>query len=216
MGHGPEAVASAPGLIHPHPLRHVNSKLRILAAILPAVLLLDVITKRWALTALGGGRRMELLDGLVPLTLAFNRGAAFGISIGNDPRWFFIPVTILAMGLLAVLFVQSESGDRVKVVSIALILSGALGNLVDRVRWDRGVVDFIGPIDLGFMHWPIFNVADSAITCGAVLLGISFWREERARAREEASDAEAAAPPKGSRPVSSEEASPGTETTPGG
>ena len=135
----------------------MNSKLRILAAILPAVLLLDVITKRWALGALGGGRRMELLDGLVPLTLAFNRGAAFGISIGNDPRWFFIPVTILAMGLLAVLFVQSESGDRVKVVSIALILSGALGNLVDRVRWDRGVVDFIGPIDLGFMHWPILT-----------------------------------------------------------
>jgi len=194
----------------------VNSKLRILAAILPAVLLLDVITKRWALTALGGGRRMELLDGLVPLTLAFNRGAAFGISIGNDPRWFFIPVTILAMVLLAVLFVQSETGDRVKVVSIALILSGALGNLVDRVRWDRGVVDFIGPIDLGFMDWPIFNVADSAITCGAVLLGISFWREERTRAREEASEAEAAASPKGSRPASSEEASPGTETTPGG
>ena len=203
MGHGPEAAASAPGLNHPHPLRHVNSKLRILAAILPAVLLLDVITKRWALGTLANGRRMEILDGLVPLTLAFNRGAAFGISIGNDPRWFFIPVTILAMGLLAVLFVQSESEDRVKVVSIALILSGALGNLVDRVRWDRGVVDFIGPIDLGFMHWPIFNVADSAITCGAVLLGISFWREERARAREP-----------GRRRSRAE--APGTETTPGG
>ncbi len=180
----------------------MNSKLRILAAILPAVVLLDVITKRWALNTLGGGRRMEILDGLVPLTLAFNRGAAFGISIGNDPRWFFIPVTILAMGLLAVLFVQSESGDRVKVVAIALILSGAVGNLVDRVRWDRGVVDFIGPIDLGFMHWPIFNVADSAITCGAVLLGISFWREERTRAREAVSE--------------SEDASATTETAPGG
>ena len=179
----------------------MNSKLRILAAILPAVLLLDVVTKRWALEALGGGRRMEVLDGLVPLTLAFNRGAAFGISIGNDPRWFFIPVTILAMVLLATLFLQSESGDRVKVIAISLILSGALGNLVDRVRWDRGVVDFIGPIDLGFMLWPIFNVADSAITCGAVLLGVSFWREERTRAAE----AEASA----------EEPSGTTETTPG-
>ena len=194
----------------------MNSKLRILAAILPAVLLLDVITKRWALNVLGGGRRMEILDGLVPLTLAFNRGAAFGISIGNDPRWFFIPVTILAMALLAVLFVQSESGDRVKVVSISLILSGALGNLVDRVRWDRGVVDFIGPIDLGFMDWPIFNVADSAITCGAVLLGISFWREEqRTRAREgEAADEPGSAEP--GLPARSEETSRTTETTPGG
>ncbi len=193
----------------------MNSKLRILAAILPAVLLLDVITKRWALNVLGGGRRMEILDGLVPLTLAFNRGAAFGISIGNDPRWFFIPVTILAMALLAVLFVQSESGDRVKVVSISLILSGALGNLVDRVRWDRGVVDFIGPIDLGFMDWPIFNVADSAITCGAVLLGISFWREEQ-RAREaEAAGEPGSAEAEPGLPARSEETSRTTETTPG-
>lgn len=199
----------------------MNSKLRILAAILPAVLLLDVITKRWALGTLGGpayGNRMEILGGLVPLTLAFNRGAAFGISIGNDPRWFFIPVTILAMGLLAVLFVQSESGDRVKVVSIALILSGALGNLVDRVRWDRGVVDFIGPINLGFMDWPIFNVADSAITCGAVLLGISFWREERTRAREAAAAGEepGSGEPEPGLPVRSEDPSATTETTPGG
>ena len=171
---------------------------------------------------------MEILDGLVPLTLAFNRGAAFGISIGNDPRWFFIPVTILAMVLLATLFVQSESGDRARVVSIALILSGALGNLVDRVRWDRGVVDFIGPINLGFMDWPIFNVADSAITCGAVLLGVSFWREERARAREAAPAADAGRDPAsaGGEPgsaatepglsVRSEDTTATTETTPGG
>ena len=194
----------------------MNSKLRLLAAILPVVLLLDVVTKRWALGALGGGRRMEILDGLIPLTLAFNRGAAFGISIGDDPRWFFIPVTILAMALLAVLFAQSESGDRVKVLAIALILSGALGNLVDRVRWDRGVVDFIGPINLGFMHWPIFNVADSAITCGAVLLGITFWREERARARETAPGAEESGSAEPDPAARSDDASPTTETTPGG
>ena len=194
----------------------MNSKLRTLCAFLPAILVLDIVTKRWALDALAGGNRMEVLGGLVPLTLAFNRGAAFGLSIGNDPRWFFIPVTILAMVLLAVLFVQSESGDRIKVVSISLILSGALGNLVDRVRWDRGVVDFIGPIDLGFMNWPIFNVADSAITCGAVLLGVTFWREERSRARETASGAGAAAPPEAAGPASSEDASPAGKTTPGG
>ena len=68
------------------------------------------------------------------------------------------------------------------------MIAGALGNLIDRVRWDRGVVDFIGPIDLGITHWPIFNVADMAISCGAVMLALSFWQEERAlkRAREEA------------------------------
>ncbi len=196
----------------------MNAKLRILAAILPAVLLLDVVTKRWALDALAGGLRMEVLGGAVPLTLAFNRGAAFGISVGDDPRWFFIPVTVLAMGLLAVLFVQSEPGNRVKAVAISLVLSGALGNLVDRVRWDRGVVDFIGPVDLGFMLWPIFNVADSAITCGAVLLAVSFWREERARADAPTDGEERESDPGATSPARSEEASEAapTQTPPGG
>ena len=90
------------------------------------------------------------------------------------------------------LLVQSEADDYPRLVSVSLILSGALGNLFDRLRWDRGVVDFIGPVDLGFMDWPIFNVADSAISCGAVLLGISFWMEERSRAQ--ASTTEETAP----------------------
>ena len=60
------------------------------------------------------------------------------------------------------------------------MVSGALGNLYDRVRWDRGVVDFLGPVDLGFWDFPIFNVADMAITCGAILLAISFYLEEKA------------------------------------
>jgi signal peptidase II len=115
---------------------------------------------------------------MVPLTLAYNRGAAFGLSIGNDPRWFFIPVTLFALGLLAYLLLRTEAGDRFRIFALSLVLTGALGNLIDRVRWDRGVVDFIGPIDLGFMDWPIFNVADMAISCGAVALAISFWMEE--------------------------------------
>jgi signal peptidase II len=58
------------------------------------------------------------------------------------------------------------------------VTAGALGNLIDRVRWDLGVVHFIGPFDLGMFHWPIFNVADMAITTGALMLGVSLWREE--------------------------------------
>lgn len=158
----------------------MKRKLAILGTLLPTILVLDVWTKRWALEALAGGRQIDLLAGLVPLTLAFNRGAAFGISIGNDPRWFFIPVTVLALVLLTVLLVQARTGDHLRHLSLSLVISGALGNLIDRVRWERGVVDFIGPIDLGFMHWPIFNVADMAISCGAVLLAVSFWAEERA------------------------------------
>ncbi|MBT8396673.1 MAG: signal peptidase II [Gemmatimonadetes bacterium] len=156
----------------------MRTKAYLLGTILPVILVADVLTKRWAMSALSNNQGSELLGGLIPLNLAFNRGAAFGLSIGNDPRWFFIPVTLLALVLLAYLFVKTEDTDRFRVFALSLVLAGALGNLIDRVRWDRGVVDFIGPIDLGFMDWPIFNVADMAISCGAVALAISFWTEE--------------------------------------
>lgn len=161
----------------------MKRKLALLAVILPVVLTLDLITKRWALVALADGRQIELFGGLVPLTLAFNRGAAFGISIGSDPRLLFIPITIVALILLGTLYAKAEEGDRLRLLSLALVISGALGNLYDRMRWDVGVVDFVGPINLGFTDFPIFNVADMAISCGAVLLAISFWLEEREEAR---------------------------------
>ncbi|MEC7847797.1 MAG: signal peptidase II [Gemmatimonadota bacterium] len=163
----------------------MKEKITVFATIIPSVLVLDLISKSWALDTLGGGNRTEIFGGFVPLTLAYNRGAAFGISLGDDSRWFFIPITILALILLLVLLKQAARRDWLRLVSISMVVAGALGNLYDRVRWDRGVVDFIGPIDLGIMDWPIFNVADMSITCGAVLLAISFWGEER-RERAEA------------------------------
>lgn len=143
-----------------------------------SVVALDLWSKAWALRTLSGGQSLEWFGGLVPVNLAFNTGAAFGISIGSDPRWIFIPITILAVAFLTGLLWQARSDDWLRIVSSALILGGALGNLYDRARWEHGVVDFIGPIDLGFMLWPIFNVADMAITTGAILLAISFWTEE--------------------------------------
>jgi signal peptidase II len=162
----------------------LRPKYLVLGAILSVIMVLDLITKRWALAALAF-ERSEIFGGLVPLTLAFNRGAAFGISLGDDSRWFFIPVTLIALALLAMLFRQAQDRDLLRVVSISLVVSGAIGNLYDRVRWNRGVIDFIGPIDLGLWDFPIFNVADMAITCGAILLALSFWfeeQEERGRA----------------------------------
>ena len=174
----------------------MRAKHLIFGLIFPVIMALDLATKRWALDTLALESR-ELFGGLLPLTLAFNRGAAFGMSIGEDSRWFFVPVTILALILLGILYRQASDRDLLRIVSISLVVSGAVGNLYDRVRWDRGVVDFLGPIDLGFWHFPIFNVADMAITCGAVLLAISFWLEEqqeRAREAAEAVGAEGSAP----------------------
>ena len=166
----------------------VRTKAVLAGLVVMIVMSLDLVTKRWALQELSGGRSLEVLGGLVPITLTFNRGAAFGLSIGDDPRFFFVPVTLLAIGFLLMLIWQSGPGEKVRILAAALVLAGALGNLYDRVRWDRGVVDFIGPIDLGFMDWPIFNVADSAITCGAILMGISFLREDLQNRREAVED----------------------------
>jgi signal peptidase II len=156
----------------------VRPKHLILGSIVPTILALDFVTKRWALDALALESR-EMLGGLMPLTLAFNKGAAFGMRIGDDSRWFFVPVTIIALILLGVLYRQALERDYLRITSISLVVSGALGNLYDRVRWDRGVVDFLGPVDLGLWNFPIFNVADMAITCGAILLAVSFWLEEQ-------------------------------------
>ena len=171
----------------------MRPKVVIFGLTFPTIMVLDLVTKRWALETLVT-RSGELFGGLVPLTLAFNKGAAFGMRIGEDSRWFFIPVTIIALILLGILFKQAEERDFLRIGAISLVVSGAVGNLYDRVRWDRGVVDFLGPIDLGFWDFPIFNVADMAITCGAVMLAVSFWLEEQEeRARAEALEAEAAA-----------------------
>lgn len=167
----------------------MRPKLLIFGLTFPTIMVLDVVTKRWALETLVSQSR-ELFGGLLPLTLAYNKGAAFGMRIGEDSRWFFIPVTIVALVLLGILYKQAEERDLLRIGAISLVVSGAVGNLYDRVRWDRGVVDFLGPIDLGFWHFPIFNVADMAITCGAILLAISFWMEEQEeRAREAATSA---------------------------
>ena len=170
----------------------MRAKAAIIGTVFPVVMILDLVSKRWALDVLAGGRQIDLLGGLLPLTLAYNKGAAFGLSVGNDSRWLFVPVTLVALVLMGLLYRQAAPRDVLRLSALALVVSGAVGNLYDRVRWANGVVDFIGPVNLGFWHFPIFNVADISITCGAILLAISFWQEERQeRAARAESDAEA-------------------------
>ena len=176
---GPRGVHSTEVQPSLAPHDFVHRKVLFPALIIPVVLVVDFISKRWALDALADGRVLETLGGLMPLTLAFNKGAAFGLSVGDDSRWLFVPITFIALGLLVALYRQTAAGDRVRLVALSLVAAGALGNLYDRVRWSNGVVDFFGPVDLGFWNFPIFNVADIAISCGAILLALSFWAEER-------------------------------------
>ena len=158
--------------------RVLKHKLFLAGSILITIVVADVVTKRWALESLGHGLTVDAVGGFVPLTLAFNTGIAFGLNVPEAGRWILIAASIFVVFMLVGLFRGARGDDYLRLGSVSLVMAGAIGNLIDRVRWERGVVDFIGPFDLGFMHWPIFNVADMAITVGAVLLGISLWREE--------------------------------------
>ena len=155
----------------------MNRKVATAGLMLAVILALDFFTKRWALDTLWHGQGSSL--GFIPLHLTFNTGVAFGLGVGGF-RWLIVGGTILVMVALTVLLRQADARDHTRIASISAVMAGATGNLIDRLRWDRGVVDFIGPFDLGFANFPIFNVADMAITCGAFVLAISLWLEERA------------------------------------
>jgi signal peptidase II len=158
-----------------HGVALVKHKSILAFLLVGGILVLDVVTKEWALEALNHGGTVETAG--VPLTLAFNTGIAFGLDVPSAGRWILIAASVFVVIMLAGMFHQAKPTDWLRLSALSLVAAGALGNLRDRVRWDRGVVDFIGPIDLGFMHWPIFNVADMAITTGAIALGLSLWRE---------------------------------------
>lgn len=149
----------------------------LFAAVLVVVLGLDLATKSWALHHLHPHGPTRWLGGWLPLTLHFNTGGLWGIGSGSVSRWVFSIATLGALVLLIHLYRRTDFARPVRLLAIPMIAAGALGNLVDRLRWDHGVVDFLGPFDLGFMQWPIFNVADMAISCCTLLLVLSLWRE---------------------------------------
>jgi signal peptidase II len=158
------------------------------------VVLVDVVTKAIAASALVPALIPHPVIGDVArLTLVYNKGAAFGLHVGAYSRPIFAVLTIGALGILWRLYRASAPGDWRRVFALSLVSAGAVGNLIDRLRSARGVVDFID-IGTATWRWPTFNVADIAVTTGAVLLAIVLWREDRAAAREQALVAAAAVP----------------------
>ena len=132
------------------------------------IVVADQLAKWAVLGAFAPGERLTL-TGFFNLVLVFNKGAAFSFLAGA-PGWqtpLFVTVAAVAIVVVSVLLVRSP-GDPVMRAGLALILGGALGNLIDRLRYGQ-VVDFLDFHAFGW-HWPAFNVADSAITVGAALL----------------------------------------------
>jgi len=143
------------------------------------VVVLDQITKLVAeQTMVTAGTPASVFGEWFRLALVYNPGAAFGLHLGPYSRWIFMGLTGGALVILGKLYRQTEDGDARRVVAIALVAAGAIGNVIDRIRSEFGVVDFID-IGVGTHRWPTFNVADMAVSGGAVLLAIVLWHEER-------------------------------------
>jgi signal peptidase II len=158
----------------------VNQILRKARVFWPLVLLLvlsDCATKRWASTRLVEHVPHPVIGDVVQFTLTHNTGAATGISLGEYSRVGFSVLTLGALVLLFGLYRAAHADDVRTATAVAAITGGAIGNLVDRVRWERGVVDFID-VGLGDNRFWVFNVADIAVTCGAVALAWLLWKHD--------------------------------------
>jgi signal peptidase II len=162
------------------------SSRRVFWSVVTAVLAIDVVTKLLAHQMLPIRVPHPVMDqDWLRLTLVYNRGAAFGLHLGHDAvtRIVFTVLTLVALVILWKLFTSTREGERIRIVAVALVFAGAIGNLIDRLRWSQGVVDFID-IGIDATRWPTFNVADMAVTTGAISLALVLWREESRQQQE--------------------------------
>ena len=147
------------------------------------VVILDLITKAVAVATLApSGAAVPVFGEWFRFALVYNPGAAFGLHLGPYSRWLFMALTAGALVILGKLYRETADGDVRRVLALSLVAAGAVGNVIDRIRSEWGVVDFVD-IGIGTHRWPTFNVADIAVSGGAILLALVLWREER---REEA------------------------------
>jgi signal peptidase II len=136
------------------------------------IVVVDQVTKSLALESLADGREIDVIDGVLTLRLTYNPGGAFGVLQGV-PNFFLIATTVI---VVFILYWARTVQSAAWAIPLGLVVGGGLGNLFDRVFRDTDgrVVDFVD------LHvWPVFNVADSAITIGVIALLIMSFRAER-------------------------------------
>ena len=154
-----------------------------LALVTLLLVLGDQASKHWAHTTLrtGYNGRVELIDGLLRLTYARNPGAAWGLFAHRSAAFrkpFFVAATLLALAFIFYLFQRTSPKQRVLALALSCVLGGAIGNFIDRLRFNY-VIDFID-VHLGTRFtWPTFNVADIAISCGVLLMLLDMVRGGR-------------------------------------
>jgi signal peptidase II len=155
--------------------------------VIASVIAADQISKMWIVNSFQLYESKEIISGLFNLVYVENTGAAFSILADVDSPWrhyFFMIVGCVAIVGLTVTYIKLMAENKYYYLPIGLIVGGAVGNMIDRVRLGS-VVDFLD-FYFGNYHWPAFNVADSAICVGAVLfIGMNYLDSKKHRATEE-------------------------------
>jgi len=157
----------------------VSPKYRLALIVGSTILVLDQITKALVANLMHLYQAIEIVPNFVHLTYLKNTGAAFGVLAGTRSPLrmaFFVLVSSVAIGCVLYLLKNLRPGRTSLVASLSLILGGAVGNLIDRLRMGE-VIDFID-LHWHHFHWPAFNVADSSITIGVILLFIQMIRKQ--------------------------------------
>lgn len=161
---------------------------RIFLSAALVTVVLDLITKLIAEATLLRTPGVSVFGEWFQLRLVYNPGAAFGLHVGPYSRWVFFAIALVAVVVLNRMSRSAQVGDRFRQLALGLVAGGAIGNLIDRIRSARGVVDFLD-VGIGALRWPTFNVADIAVSCGAIALAISLWREDARRPQTESAPA---------------------------
>jgi signal peptidase II len=156
-----------------------SSKAGIFWPVLATVYALDFITKRLVEAYLHPAYVPHRIIGdFVRFTLAYNKNAAMGLSLGGYSRIGFTITAIIVLGVLGFLYYRSPDESKASVFALALITAGALGNLTDRLMSAKGEDPFID-VGIGSSRFYTFNVADAAVSCGAVILALLSLRSPR-------------------------------------
>ena len=139
------------------------------------VVILDQSSKLWIDSNMTLYERLPLIDGFFDLTLAYNPGAAFSFlaDAGGWQRWFFTILSTVVTLILVVWLKRLPAHEKITAVALALIIGGAIGNLIDRIAYGH-VIDFL-LVYYQQWSWPAFNVADSAISIGVILMLLALF-----------------------------------------
>ena len=134
-----------------------------------AIIIADFVSKRLILASMSYGETKQVFGDFVRFTLGFNNGIAFGLKFGDAARPLLIIFTLAAVAGIIWIYRTTDARHRLQLLALGLILGGAVGNLLDRFQRAAGVADFID-VGIGPKRFWTFNIADSAITVGAILL----------------------------------------------